>query len=112
MVQAFSLTGDLPLGAGFSIEGSGGLRLPLTLTSEQATFAADVSAWAWTAQLGAAYNLEEQLGLPLSLGIQAKFIGVNGTLSGESVLPGNVSVTDASLVDLYRTVQSTLIFTL
>ena len=109
---SFSLTGALPLGGGVTIGGAGGLRLPLTLESEQATFAADVSAWAWTAQLSASYDFEEHLGLPLSFGIQAKFLGINGTLSGESILPGNVSVVDASLVDLYRTIQSTLTFRL
>jgi len=109
---SFSLLGNLPLGGGVAIVGGGGLRLPLTLSSGQATFESNVSAWGWMAELGVTYDFEKDFGLPLSFGIQAKFLGIQGQLSGESVLPGNVSVRDASLVDLYRTIQSTLVFSL
>ena len=108
---SFALAGTLPLGAGFMLTGAGGLRIPLTLASDEATFGSAVSAWGWTAKLGASYDLEELVGLPLSLTLDAKFLGLNGTLTGESTLPGNISVTDASLVDIYRTIQSSVEFT-
>ena len=107
---SFGLNGSLPLGGGVALEGSGGLRLPLTISSDEATFSSGVSAWGWTASLGATYDFEEVVGIPMAFALEAKFLGLNGTLSGESVLPGDVAVNEASLVDVYRSVQSSLKF--
>ena len=93
------------------LEGGGGLRVPLTVTSDEAAFSTSVSAWAWTADIGVSYAFDELLGVPLQLGLNAEFMGLSATLTGESVLPGNVVVTEASLVDIYRSVQSTVGFT-
>lgn len=107
---SFALAGRLPLGAGFTLVGTGGLRIPLAVASDEASFDSAISAWGWNAKVGASYELESLVGLPLSLNIEAKFLGLNGTLAGESSLPGNVIVTDASLVDIYRTIQSSVEF--
>ena len=108
---SFAMSGTLPLGAGVVLEGGGGLRVPLAVTSDEAAFSTAVSAWAWTAEVGVSYALDELLGVPLQLGVNAEFMGLSATLTGESVLPGNVVVTEASLVDVYRSVQSTVGFT-
>ena len=108
---SFAMSGTLPLGGGVVLEGGGGLRVPLTVTSDEAEFSTTVSAWAWTADLGVSYAFDELLGVPLQLGLSAEFMGLSATLTGESVLPGNVVVTEASLVDIYRSVQSTVGFT-
>ena len=37
-------------------------------------------------------------------------MGLSAKLSGESILPGNVIVAEASLVDVYRVVETTVGF--
>ena len=108
---SFAMSATLPLGGGVVLEGGGGLRVPLTVTSDEAAFSTSVSAWAWTADIGVSYAFDELLGVPLQVGLNAEFMGLSATLTGESVLPGNVVVTEASLVDIYRSVQSTVGFT-
>ena len=107
---SFKADGTLPVGSGFSITGGGGLRLPLTVQSDEASFGDSVSAWAWTAALGATYSLQALLGVEAAVGIEGRFMGLNGTLSGESTLPNAVTVVDASLVDIYRSVHSSIEF--